>query len=98
MLCSLAKPFHCLIHILRGEITIGVYMAQGDLSVTAAANLNIHLHWLVLDGVAWRGSVQQGLSAAGGTLGFSILGRAADKRYRSCATRESGVCLRKYVN
>ena len=28
-----------------------------------------------------RGSVQQGLSAAGGALGFYTFGRAADKRY-----------------
>jgi hypothetical protein len=44
---------------------------------------------------AWRGSVQQGLSAAGGALGFFPLGHAADKRYslntiRLCASLSFG--------
>jgi hypothetical protein len=36
-----------------------------------------------------RGSVQQGLSVAGGTLGFYQLGLATDKRYSLCLYDQS---------
>ena len=40
-----------------------------------------------------RGSVQQGLSAAGGALGFYTFGRAADRRYSLCIAKFRCVLL-----
>ena len=69
-------------------------MPGHNLTEVGRAKLTNHFAATVIR-CRWGGSVQQGLSAAGGALGFCSLGLAADKRY-SLEHHSTGVADAKY--